>query len=265
MQAFAGDEWRIAYLATGRPLEAVKLMRPLLNAIQNKLSDNEVNVKLKSDVVRQRDNLDFLIKKKRVDIVRCESVYCMGLLQKMPTLQIIGLEAGLDSLTQPYYFVVKKGAFGDDPPSLKGKRLLFGEHFSSGEDYLAKVKLVREGYTRVAFDSVGYEPNGADRLTALLKGETDATVLNDEIYQKNKDQLQLLWQWESIPYIWLATQNIGKTEIITLKSVLPQVSDKFFNKQLGTARFVTEQLPDLLPITEAWHVSWLFNEASQKQ
>jgi len=222
-----------------KPSDAYNTIQPVIRLLEQKLAaegrTSNLRIKVFPGYAQAIDALNW----GDVDFMRLGSATCLLALEHNPGIRLLVQEHS--SAGPPTgVFVVPADSEVSEIAQLAGRRVAFGNSFSTEGHYLAQAKLLDAGLHATDLAAHSYLGRHDQVAYAVGKGIYDAGVLLESVLRDYKGDrpLRVIGRFESTSHLWLARANLDQEHFNGLRQGLLGLSASQELAHLGIDGFV---------------------------
>lgn len=238
-----------------KPTTMVKMFRPVLNALEAKLTEKLGEpTRISLQVAATYDQgIDDLVAG-RVNFARMGPASYVVSKDRNPDLQLLAMESKKGSKTFYGIISVHQQSPIQEIGDLKGRTFAFGDERSTIGRYLSQLVLTQNEIH--ADDLLSYEYLGRhDRVGAAVgAGQFDAGALKESTFKKLKAKgvkIRELSRFPNVTKPWIASDNMSKEILTALREVLLDLKDPAALKAIKKDGFLPAEDSDYALIRES--------------
>ena len=251
----ADIDLKFGVYTSDKPATMVRMFRPILNALETRLTDKlgePTHISLQ--VARSYEQgVDFLVNGK-VDFARMGPASYVTSKARNPDLQLLAMESKKGKKVFYGIICVQEQSPIQEISQLKGHSFAFGNERSTIGRYLSQYLLTKKGV--YANDLASYKYlHRHDRVgTAVGAGQFDAGALKESTFKKLKAKgvkIRELARFPNVTKPWIARSEMSKKVFSALKEILLDFTDSAALKTLKKQGFLPAQDDDYAIIRES--------------
>lgn len=238
-----------------KPTTMVRMFRPVLNALETRLTEKlgeptHISLQVANSY---NQGIDDLVTG-RVDFARMGPASYIISKDRNPDLQLLAMESKKGKKTFYGIICVQEKSPIQELAQLKGQSFAFGNERSTIGRYLSQYLLTQHGVH--AGDLAGYEYlHRHDRVgTAVGAGQFDAGALKESTFKKLKAKgvkIRELARFSNVTKPWIASSNMSEKMLSALKETLLKFTDPAALKVIKKQGFLPAEDNDYTIIRES--------------
>lgn len=204
-----------------KPSDAYNMIQPVIHLLEQELLGtgriSSLRIKVFRDYKQAIDALNW----GDVDFMRLGSASCALALEHNPDIRLLAQEHS--AVSPPAgVFVVAAGSSITEIAQLAGRRVAFGNSFSTEGHYLAQAKLLEAGLHASDLAAHSYLGRHDQVAYAVGKGIYDVGVLLEAVLKNYEGDrpLRIIERFESFDQLWVARANLDQERYNNLRQGL---------------------------------------------
>ncbi len=258
----AGVSLTFGVYTADKPSEVVKQFRPILNALEESMSNTLGKpVEITIQVAPSYEAGISDIAQGKVDFSRSGPASYIKAKTTNPALQLLAIESEKGEKVFYGLIAVHQDSDIQTIDNLKGKSFAFGDQLSTIGRYLSQLYLYQSGIKSSDLSRFEYLKRHDTVGTAVGAGEFDAGALKESTFKKLVDKgvpIRELARFPNVTKPWFAHQNMPDEVLQALRQALLAMDDPAALEALGKHGFLEGDDEDYTTIRESIQNNHLF-------